>query len=111
MTSPVRERVRRRWDGRRQLGLGARPRLYQSENGSADAGTAGGSSAESGMFSKFDTSFSSFTLIWYGLFISPLSILSWSMSANHLCLMMSSEPALRLPYRFDRSAVTSFFTS
>merc|ERR1719506_315823 len=62
------------------------------------------------MFSKLDTSFSPFTCGWYGEGISPLIILSWSTVANHLCLMMSSDPALRFPYRLERSAVTSFFT-
>lgn len=37
-----------------------RTRPYQSTNGSCDAGTAGGSSLESGMSSKFDVSISSF---------------------------------------------------
>merc|ERR1719265_1528765 len=97
--------------GSRAAHLGAcSTQAHQSVNGSADAGTDGGSSAESGIFSKFDTSLASFVFTWYGLLISTFSIFSWSMSANHLCLMMSSEPAFKLPYRFDKSAVTSFFT-
>merc|ERR1719473_2227591 len=77
--------------------LHGRDGVHQSLKGSAEAGTLGGSSAESGMFSKFDTSLSSFTCGWYGLGISNLSIFSASMVLNHLCLRMSSEPAFRFP--------------
>merc|ERR1719478_1442176 len=84
---------------------------HQSTNGSCEAVTAGGSSVESGMSSKLDTSCSSFIVGLYGAGISCFSSLPQSSEENHLCFKMSSGPSFKFPYRLLRSAVKSFLTN
>merc|ERR1712060_703894 len=90
----------------RQLLLPAKRSLayHQSTKGSWLAVTAGGNSFESGISSKFETSFSSFTLGLYGEGVSNFSRLPKSSEENHLCFKMSSAPSFKLPYRLLRSA-------
>jgi len=71
--------------------------VYQSEKGSADPVTIGGSSAESGICSKLPTSFSSFMAGRKGALICKFLRASTEIVLNHLWPTISAAPAFKLP--------------